>query len=104
MLWSAALPAYAVGVEQIQICSSHGDRTLFVASDPGASGEAEACQHCGHCTLAAPGLLPEASAFTAAVRYAAVADSTARSVSTAPKSARAPPRPPSQAPPFRSIA
>jgi len=102
MLFSAALPAYAVGVEQVQICSSHGDRTVFVAAEKGSVPDSSACSHCSHCTLAAPAVLPEISVQTQLVFYPAAIARHAAAISII-KAARAPPRPPSQAPPHRSI-
>lgn len=99
MLFTAALPAYAVGVEEVTICSSHGDRTVFVAAEQGEVSSAEACSHCSHCTLATAVILPELSVQAQVVFYPAAVAQHASATSIV-KAARAPPRPPSQGPPL----
>jgi len=94
---SAAMAAPAP-VQTIQICTSHGLQTIKIPGAPDKQTPAP-CPHCDHC-LAPAAVAP--NDLTLAVHPAVYATLTAYrlpAVAHAPYAARAPPRPPSQAPP-----
>ncbi len=97
MLAPAAMAAPAT--LRIEICTEHGVKTITVP-DPSGKQTPAPCSHCEHCL--APALAAPAGDIALAVEpalYAAVVSAPRPTTSLLPYAARAPPRPPGQAPP-----
>ncbi len=93
----AAMAAPESG-QAISVCTAHGLQTLIVNRDHNQPAPAH-CPHCDQCMAPALAALPNVVRVTEPVRYAAYLAVEPLAVALSPYAARAPPRPPSRAPP-----
>ena len=97
MSGTMVMAAPAAG-QSISVCTAHGLQTITVA--PAQDQQAPAhCPHCYQCITPAIAMVGGTVLAIAPVRYAIAIEAVRLAPALSPYAARAPPRPPSQAPP-----
>jgi hypothetical protein len=94
-LTSGAMAAPAF--KMVTMCTEHGNRKVAIPVDPADQKHAP-CPHCDHCVAPALAVTPQVTT-AQPVTYVTSASLISERPATIPYAARAPPRPPSQAPP-----
>lgn len=98
--WASPMPAMAghhLDGQTIELCTAEGLQAVQI---DGGGPERDGGHGCGHCCLATPAAGPAPSAVSNPLAYGHASGRLASTQQPAPHGARAPPRPPGQAPPI----